>query len=804
MFKQLMILAAVFSIYCVPGLAQEVDPIATIPQEPEPYEGLVLDPNGLPIRGAAVLIPELNLETTSGRGGVLTLQAPPGIYRVIVRARGFEPLDETLELDEAAAATGFELMVEYQIEDVVVTGTRTERLVEQAPVKTQVIDRKEIERKQADNLADALDNTTGVRTEMNCQNCGFTQIRLNGLEGQYTQILIDGKPVVSSLAAVYLAEQIPEEMIERVEVVKGGGSALYGGNAVGGVVNIVTRKPSHNFGSVMFRGGGLGTGTGETSPEYRISANDGVVSKDEAMALHVFAGMFRRNEWDANNDGFSEIGRVRQVEGGAAAYLELLPRTELQLKFHVLREQRRGGDMIDKPEHDVGIAESINTTRLGFDTRWKHWVTGDINYELGYGLAFTKRNSYYGGGGDVDPWGLLPADYKDFTDESWATFLEAMEGKRTAMNAYGQTTNFVHAADAYYNHHFEGLGDHILTVGAQFQGDDLEDEFPGYDRHIDEFYWDIAGILQHNWIWADWGEWVIGLRVDKHSELDQPVFNPRVALKFAPLDWLKLRTSFSTGFRAPQVFDEDLHITIMGGEGQIIENAPGLSAEKSYSLSQQIAMNGEVGGGWKLNGSLNGFYTIITDRFVLDLQDDPATVGQLEFTRVNSGKAHVYGGELEFGTDFKDIWGLKLGLTLEGTKNSEADPDFGSKELFRTPVVYGFLTTFVQPVKGLEIATSLDITGPMKVPHYEGNVPHDAGGEPIPQLEESPWFFDWDASIAYRWNLSENLYLKLFAGVKNILNSYQKDLDIGPGRDAAYVYGPRQPRTAYGGIKGGF
>lgn len=771
---------------------------------PLTFKGVVLDPNGIPVAGAMVSIPELGFEGRSQAGGVLQIDAPPGLYRVTVLSGGFETLEEDLELDDSVLATGFELMLEYRIDDVVVTGTKTERLVEQAPVKTQVIGRTSIERKQAQNLADALDGTTGVRTEMNCQNCGFTQIRLNGLEGQYTQILIDGSPVISSLAAVYLAEQIPEEMIERVEVVKGGGSALYGGNAVGGVVNIITRKPTQNFGSFLFRGSGVGVGTGEVSPEYRLSANAGVVNKDRSMALHLFTGMLRRDEWDANGDGFSEIGRMRQLDGGASAYLTLISNTELQIKFHALREQRRGGDQLDTPEHDVGVSEGVQSTRLGFDTRWKHWVTSGINYEIGYGLAMTERDSYYGGGGDVDPWGLLPDSYTDFTDETWAKFLDLMDQKKTAMSAYGRTRNFVHTADATYNHYFAGQGDHILTLGAQFSGDDLKDEFPGYDRKIEEFYWNVAGLAQHNWIWADWGEWVIGLRVDKHSELEQPVPNPRVALRFTPLHWLKLRTSFSTGFRAPQIFDEDLHITIMGGDAQIITNEPGLKAEKSYSLSQQIGMDGQVGGGWKLTGGINGFYTIITDMFDLELQGNQTTAGQIEFSRINSGRAQVYGGELEFGPSYKDIWELNLGVTFGQGKRDDPDPDFGSKEIFRSPDLYGFVSTFVQPVKGLELFSGVNITGPMRVPHYEGNVPVDGDGEPIPQLETSPWFVDWSASIAYRWNLNDNLYLKPFLGIKNILNAYQKDLDEGAGRDAGYVYGPRLPRTVYGGLKGGF
>src|SRR5690606_12568765 len=138
-------------------------------------------------------------------------------------------------------------------DSVVVTATRTRRLTNAVPVRTAVVGREAITASASRTLADAIEFTSGVRVESNCQNCNFSQIRLLGLEGPYTQILIDGQPTVSSLAQVYGIEQLPARMIERIEVVKGGGSALYGPGSVGGVVNVISREPSRSGGIVETR-----------------------------------------------------------------------------------------------------------------------------------------------------------------------------------------------------------------------------------------------------------------------------------------------------------------------------------------------------------------------------------------------------------------------------------------------------------------------------------------------------------------------------------------------------------------------
>ncbi|MFW5878784.1 MAG: TonB-dependent receptor plug domain-containing protein, partial [Myxococcota bacterium] len=627
--------------------------------------------------------------------------------------------------------------------------------------------------------------------ENNCQNCGFNQVRLNGLEGPFTQILIDGRPIVSTLAGVYGLEQIPEEMIERIEIVKGGGSALYGPNAIGGVINVITKRPFDDSATFTLRQGWIGD-----EPDTTLSAQAGVTNDEQTMALRVFGSLQRREPWDSNGDGFSELGRIRRAAAGAESYWDLARDGTLSLKFHVLQEDRRGGDMFDVPEHDATIAESTRTRRYGGELSWDHAPTSNVDYLLAYALAYTERDSYYGAGGSVNV-PELPQDRGDLTDEQYAEFLEAWRTRQQAINAYGHTVNPMHNAEALTNVSLDAAGGMILTGGLQFVADTLEDRFPGYDVELDETYWDLGTFLQHNWSFSSWGESVVGLRVDKHSELEDLVFSPRAALLFKPRPWLRTRTSLSTGFRAPQTFDEDLHITIVGGQGSIITNDPDLEPEFSYAGAQQLEFLALRDGPYDLRLSLNGFFNVLTNAFAVEENDDPATPDILEFRRYNRGRTLVYGAEIEANLSHADKWMVSTGWTLESATNAEEDGDFGSTAVFRTPPFYGYVVGMFQPIDGLELSAGLDVTAPMKVPHYSGFIDES-------RLETTPWFFVADLAVSYELDVGGAYSIKPFLALNNVLDDYQEDFDLGPDRDAGYVYGPRYPRTLYAGIKGRF
>ncbi len=742
------------------------------------FQGYVVDPMGNAVLNASVEIPALGISTkTDSTTGLVKFEIMEGEYLVVVKSKGFENYSENYTFDHDVMENGFEFVMEYEAKEVVVTGTKTEKLIEEAPVKTTVLTKSKIEKKMASTVADALEQTTGIRVENDCQNCGFNQVRLNGLDGHYTQILIDSKAVYSSLAGVYGLEHIPTEMIERIEIVKGGGSALYGGNAIGGVINVITKRPQKQFFNTTIEtqlmpqdGDDSGIQKG-----LKLGANAGLVSKGKKAAAFVYAGGFARQAWDDNNDGFSDIGEAKQVYGGGNTYLTLFDTGELSTKFNLMREKRRGGDSLDKADHKAEVSEGVKTDRWQGEVKWKQELGLTTNYQFSYGFAYTERLSYYGG---ADEFGDM----------------------------YGKTQNPMHVLDASIDHQFNFLGTMIVTAGFQYSTEDLNDYDSNANSTTDETYTNLAGLLQLDWYTFKWMEIILGARVDKHSELDDPVFSPRAVLLLSPFSGFKLRTSFSTGFRAPQIFDEDFHITVVQGEPSPTYNSDDLEAEKSWNISQQFEYQIKTANNFTIKPSVNGFFTKIYDAFATrDIEEGEQyyEAGKNGKIRYNSGTTTVKGIEAELSVKYAKIIEFETGWTFEKAENEEADEDLTSvgieeKDILRTPEIYGYVSLSLMPVKGLELNTSVDITGPMKIKH-EG----DFNGSDF-ELKESSTFARWDFEVAYKHFIDKDIFVKPYIGMKNILNSFQDDLDKGAERDAGYVYGPRVPRTFVVGLKAGF
>lgn len=189
--------------------------------------------------------------------------------RKVVLKRG-KTLEENFELEEDMVA----------LDGVVVTANRNETARRLAPTLVKVVTPKLFEQTNSHTLSQGLAFQPGVRVETDCQNCGYSQVRINGLDGKYTQILIDSRPIFSSLAGVYGLEQIPANMIERVEVVRGGGSALFGSSAIAGTVNIITKEPIRNSGSFSHT---ISNFDGSGSFDNNTTLNLSLVSSDSKM-----------------------------------------------------------------------------------------------------------------------------------------------------------------------------------------------------------------------------------------------------------------------------------------------------------------------------------------------------------------------------------------------------------------------------------------------------------------------------------------------------------------------------------------
>lgn len=702
--------------------------------------------------------------TTDMSGHYFLKNLPEGTFTVEASALGFKPQSRQVTLKKGKTLeVNFEITEDVvALDGVVVSADRGETTRKLSPALVHVVDMKTFENANACNLAQGLNFQPGVRVENNCQNCGYQQVRINGLEGPYTQILIDSRPIFNSLSGVYGLEQIPANMIERVEVMRGGGSALSGASAIGGSINVITREPLRNSAQIAHSITGIG---GLSSFDNNTTLNASLVTDNRKAGIYVFGQHRSRAAYDHDGDGFSELPALRNQTLGFRSYLKTSAYSKLTFEYHHLDEFRRGGDKLNRPPHEADIAEQIKSDINGGGVKFDYF-TPDEKHRLAVfaSAQHTKRDSYYGGGQDL--------------------------------NAYGATTDLTWLTGTQYNLRFDRclFMPAELTAGVEYMQDNLEDNMWGYKRYTKQHVRTISSFLQNEWKNERWS-FLIGGRLDKHNMMHDLIFSPRANLRFNPTESLNLRVSYSSGFRAAQAFDEDLHIENVGGTVSMIERNPDLKEEKSQSVS--------VSGDWyhsfgdfQLNLLAEGFFTRLSDVFVLE--DIGERDGIMIKMRRNGKGARVMGMTFEGKLAYRDKLQLQGGVTLQQSRYDEAeawsDTAPAERKMFRTPNTYGYFTASYMPVKPLSIALSGTYTGEMLVPHMAGVIAEDIA-------VRTPDFMDMNLKVTYDFNLYKELTLQLNGGVQNIFNSYQKDFDKGAFRDSGYIYGPATPRSYFLGVK---
>lgn len=753
--------------FSTPFNANDVSSINTINGKVIDYE------TGEPLFGANVMISNTNLGAATNNKGefIITIDGRKDV-QLVVSMVGYQRVEEKIEIGSTSSK-----QLEFKLRpgivemgSIVVTGTNTPHLYSDVPVKTEIINRLSIERKHAVNLAEALNLQTGLLVENECNNCNFTQVKILGFDGKYSQILIDGDPVVSSLGGVYGLEHYPREMIEQIEIVKGGGSSLYGAGAISGTVNLMTRRPSFNQTRIGYLGSSI-----SGAFDQQLGAVAELVSNDGRTGAFIFGSTRSRNPYDRNNDGFTELGTLKQETIGFNFYHRPSNSNEIKLSIHRIHEDRRGGSDLDKPIHESRIGEWTEHFKWGGKLTWSHNISSNFDYKINYSFSILNRDSYYGGLSENTP-----------------------EGRLEALNYYGYSENPLHTGGFQANYR---MNNHTLIAGFQFLRDELLDRSVASESYyIDEIFTNYGFYLQDEWSLDDNKDLMLvyGLRVDKHSKLEKAIVSPRINLKYELFDGMILRAGYTTGFKAPQIFDEDLHICGLEGEQRIIRNDPELREERSHSFSAGIEFQNFVGNTPMLAG-LTAFYTKLTDAYAEEFVRSEPTFDL--WRRINSGGAEVLGIELDLGIKPTNHIELRGGLTYKQNQFDEKLPDFDTKNFLRTPDLFGHLNIIYEISKTINFYSAVKYTGSMYMPH---EIVVEDADEPELLLKTTPEFFILDAGITFNIELLKNLNTKLSFGVKNITDAYQKDLDIGINRDPGYVYGPSQPRTVYFGIDTSF
>lgn len=704
--------------------------------------------------------------STDATGHYYLKNLPVGQFTIVVSGIGYKTIEQKIVLESGKTVElNFEIEEDQiMLEGVVVSANRNETNRKETPSIVNVISPKNFENTNSVCLAQGLNFQPGLRVETNCQNCGFQQVRINGLDGPYSQILIDSRPIFSALAGVYGIEQIPTNMIERVEVVRGGGSAIFGSSAIAGTVNIITKEPSANS-VTLSNTSSLIYGK---KTDINTSLNASMVSDDYKAGVMIFGSTRQRSELDYDNDGFTEIGKINVKNVGFRGFYKINNFSKIIIEYHNLGEFRRGGNKLDLAPHESDITEqiehNINTGSAKYD-----FYSKNNKHRLNVYVSAQKinRKSYYGAQKDLFAYGC--------TDDK--TFVTGLQ--------YTCSIDKLLFMPAQ------------ITMGTEYSFNDMIDKMLGYNRIINQSVNTKSAFIQNEWK-NERTSILLGGRFDKHNLIKNPVISPRVNFRYNPSKNVSLRVSYSSGFRAPQAFDEDLHITAIGGNVALIRLDPDLKTEKSQSYSASADFY-KVFERVQTNFLVEAFYTNLDHVFVLE-EIGTDGEGNIILERRNGSGAVVQGINLEGKIMPLKFIQIQLGFTFQRSeykeiqKWSDNENLTSHKKMYRSPNNYGYLTANFQAFKKLNISFSGTYTGTMLVQHFSGYIIEDSE-------RKTPEFYDLNVKTSYDFKITSNSILQVNGGIQNIFNSYQNDFDKGEFRDAGYIYGPALPRSYFLGLK---
>jgi outer membrane receptor for ferrienterochelin and colicins len=732
-----------------------------------------------PVSFASVTIQKTKIGTATDSLGYYQIQKiEPGTYKITVTAIGFTKSEQTVTINkDETAILNFELTSNSSaLNQIVVTGTRTPKRQTNSPVIVNLINSKTLDQVVAINLSEGLKYQPGLRVETDCQTCNYTQLRINGLQGGYSQILINSRSIFSPLMGLYGMEQIPTNMIDRIEVVRGGVSALYGSSAIGGTVNVITKVPignSYDFTNTFQRI------DGRTS-ENLISGNVSLVNEARNAGISVFVNNRFRDHYDANSDNFSELPQIKDNTFGTNLFFIPKKNQKLELSLSSINEYRFGGEIVKKPAH----------LALQSEERTHNVLMGSADYSISFNNDKNSLSIYYGGQ-QTDRkhyTGIIPDDLTAQQD----FFINP---------PYGTSDVVTHQGGIQLNNKFNNFlgGQAVLTTGAEYIYDKVFDQIDAYNYLIDQKTKNIAAFVQNDWDILPNLNLLTGFRVDKHNLVNDAIFSPRLSLLYKLQETTQFRLGWGTGFRAPQAFDTDLHIAFAGGGVSRIRLAPNLKEERSNSFTGSVNYD-KATEHFIAGFTLEGFHTQLNDAFY-QFPTGEDSFGQI-FEKRNGDAAIVKGITLETRANFDYVVQIDAGFTVQSSKFTtpivHIEGLAARSEFLRTPNHYGYATLTFSPTKTWNFSANGVYTGSMLLSHFAG----DGTGQLVDAYFTTKSFTDVGLRASHTFSLNKlKTGLEVFTGLKNIFNAYQNNFDTGKNRDSNFVYGPSAPRTVFFGLR---
>ena len=744
----------------------------------------------------SISIKGTNIGTTTDENGEFNISnLPPNLYTVQVQFVGFKPYEAKIDLiNNLKKNINIELETDVLgLEEVVVTGNRSRTMRKKASTIVNVINSDIFNSTQSVTLSEGLNFCSGLRMENDCQNCGFSQIRMNGLEGPYSQILINSRPIFSGLAGVYGLELIPSNIIDKVEIIRGGGSALYGSNAIAGTINLILKDPVQNSYEVGVSNSFFGLGldnSNATATDYSINFNASVVGENEKNGISLYGFHRDRKPLDANADSFSEIALLKNLTLGSRLYHKLGTRAKISLDFFHINEERRGGNKFNVPNHESDISEFVEHYLTTAAVTFEQYYRENDMFSVFLSGQKINRDSYYGAEQSLSDYG----NTKDFTFNSGIQYNAKFENSDLVIGLEDTYSTLKDIKLGYLDVENALIVNNEIVSIPHTNNTIIADQqintfglFSQYDHKINNLKISLGARLDSYSV------------DDKENNADKKtgtVFSPRINFLYDIQKDFQVRLSYSGGYRAPQIFDEDLHIESSGSRKVIHENASDLKQETSESFMASLDYNKSFGNS-SFGLLIEGFYTKLNNPFTNEYSV-PDENGTVTYTRINANLgAFVQGINLEFNYVPTYQLKLKAGFTFQKSQFEEAQ-EFNEKIFFRTPENYGFFTFDWEASDTWCIIGTGTYTGKMLIPYFGTTIQNPEQGE----LRKSSNFFDIGVKLTKTFNLKNNSF-EISGGMKNIFNSYQDDFDNGIDRDPGYVYGPMTPRTIYFGLKFG-
>lgn len=631
----------------------------------------------------------------------------PGEYTIEVQTFEFRTfLQVIIVKPNQITELKVELAKQLEIDEIVVSGTLRETSRTQSPVNVEVYNPQFFKKNPTPNIFESLQNVNGVRPQVNCNICSTGDIHINGLEGPYTMILIDGMPIVSGLATVYGLSGIPNSLIERVEIVKGPASTLYGSEAIGGLLNVITKKPQS---APILSADVFSTTWGEVNADLGLKFHAG--KKASVLTGINYFNYLQRI--DNNNDNFTDIPLQHRISIFQKWNFERKENRAFSLAARYLNEERWGGEMNWNKSFRGGdsiYGESIYTQR------WELLGNYQLPLKEKIMLSFSANNhqqdSRYG------TTSYIAQQTIGFGQLTWD---KKLGNNNLLVGIAGRYTFYDDNTPATA----DSAGLQNMATSTILPGIFVQDEIQFNKKHL----------------------LLLGIRYDYHS-VHGNIFTPRLAYKWSTGENSTLRFNAGTGFRVVNLFTED-HAALTGSRKVEIKNE--LKPESSYNLNvnylKQFYFN-KVG---YLALDASVFYTYFNNRIVADYETDPNKIMYDNLT----GFAESKGISLNIDLALNLGLNLKAGATFMENSISENGQKTQQILTEKFTGVWGASYTF----KKLKLV--IDYTGnvysPMRLPTL---------GTLDPRQKLSAWWSIQNIQLTFKGIIQFEIY----GGVKNLLN----------------------------------